>query len=205
MMTLDKAQMVLKAAIAKAQEIGQPMNVAVVDAGTNLTAFIPMDGAWLGSIDIAINKAFTAKAFNLSTLELGRNSQPGDQFFGIYVSNHARVMIFAGGIPIKANGEIVGAVGVSGGSGSAQDQAVAEAAGLLLSHSITGCGWRHEVAETFRGNSKSHGNIRSQQMMTLARKPEEITLDTRSDTPSAVGFGKIFRQYRVNAPRVCTY
>jgi uncharacterized protein GlcG (DUF336 family) len=127
MMTLDKAQVVLKAAIAKAKEIGQPMNVAVVDAGTNLTAFTRMDGAWLGSIDIAINKAFTAKAFDLSTLELGRNSQPGDQFFGIYVSNHARVMIFAGGIPIKENGEIVGAVGVSGGSG-AQDQAVAEAA-----------------------------------------------------------------------------
>ena len=127
MMTLDKAQVVLKAAIAKAKEIGQPMNIAVVDAGTNLTAFMRMDGAWLGSIDIAINKAFTAKAFDLSTLELGRNSQPGDQFFGIHVSNHARVMIFAGGIPIKENGEIVGAVGVSGGSG-AQDQEVAEVA-----------------------------------------------------------------------------
>ena len=127
MMTLDKAQMVLKAAIAKAKEIGQPMNIAVVDAGTNLTAFMRMDGAWLGSIDIAINKAFTAKAFDLSTLELGRNSQPGDQFFGIYVSNHSRVMIFAGGIPIKENGEIVGAVGVSRSSG-AQDQEVAEAA-----------------------------------------------------------------------------
>jgi uncharacterized protein GlcG (DUF336 family) len=127
MMTLDKAQLVIKAAVAKAREIGQPMNIAVVDAGTNLTAFSRMDGAWLGSIDIAINKAFTAKAFDISTLELGRNSQPGDQFFGIHASNHARVMIFAGGIPIKENDEIVGAVGVSGGSG-AQDQAVAEAA-----------------------------------------------------------------------------
>ena len=127
MMTLDKAQMVLKAAIAKAKEIGQPMNIAVVDAGTNLTAFMRMDGAWLGSIDIAINKAFTAKAFDLSTLELGRNSQPGDQFFGIYVSNHSRVMIFAGGIPIKENGQVAGAIGVSGGSGE-QDQKVAEAA-----------------------------------------------------------------------------
>jgi uncharacterized protein GlcG (DUF336 family) len=127
MMTLDKAQLVIKAAVAKAQEIGQPMNVAVVDAGTNLTAFTRMDGAWLGSIDIAINKAFTAKAFDISTLELGRNSQPGDQFFGIHVSNHTRVMIFAGGIPIKETGEIVGAVGVSGGSGE-QDQTVAEAA-----------------------------------------------------------------------------
>jgi len=126
MMTMDKAQLILKAAVAKAQEIGQPMNVAIVDAGTNLTAFARMDGAWLGSINIAINKAFTAKAFDISTMELGRNSQPGDQFFGIHVSNHTRVMIFAGGIPIKMNGQIVGAVGVSGGSGE-QDQAVAEA------------------------------------------------------------------------------
>jgi uncharacterized protein GlcG (DUF336 family) len=86
-----------------------------------------MDGAWLGSIDIAINKAFTAKAFDISTLELGRNSQPGNQFFGIHESNHGRVMIFAGGIPLKVSGQVVGAVGVSGGSGE-QDQAVAEAA-----------------------------------------------------------------------------
>jgi uncharacterized protein GlcG (DUF336 family) len=127
MMTLDKAQLVVKAAVAKAQEIGQPMNIAVVDSGTNLTAFARMDGAWLGSIDIAINKAFTAKAFDISTLALGQNSQPGDQFFGIHVSNHTRVMIFAGGIPIKENGQIVGAVGVSGGSG-VQDQTVAESA-----------------------------------------------------------------------------
>src|ERR1700754_4104224 len=127
MMTMDKAQLVVKAAVAKAQEIGQPMNIAVVDAGTNLTAFVRMDGAWLGSIDIAINKAFTAKAFDISTLELGHNSQPGDQFFGIHTSNHARVMIFAGGIPIKMKGQVVGAVGVSGGSGE-QDHAVAEAA-----------------------------------------------------------------------------
>jgi uncharacterized protein GlcG (DUF336 family) len=125
MMTMEKAQGIISAGIVKAKEIGQPMNIAVVDAGANLTAFARMDGAWLGSIDIAINKAFTAKAFDISTLELGRNSQPGDQFFGIHASNHTRVMIFAGGIPIKANGQIVGAVGVSGGSGK-QDQTVAE-------------------------------------------------------------------------------
>jgi uncharacterized protein GlcG (DUF336 family) len=127
MMTMEKAQRVIEAGIVKAKQIGQPMNIAVVDAGANLTAFVRMNGAWLGSIDIAINKAFTAKAFDISTLELGRNSQPGSQFFGIHASNHGRVMIFAGGIPIKTNGQIVGAVGVSGGSGE-QDQAVAEAA-----------------------------------------------------------------------------
>jgi uncharacterized protein GlcG (DUF336 family) len=127
MMTMEKAQLIISAGIVKAKEIGQPMNIAVVDVGTNLTAFARMDGAWLGSCDIAINKAFTAKAFDISTLEPGRNSQPGDQFFGIHVSNHDRVMTFAGGIPLKMNGQIVGAVGVSGGSGE-QDQAVAEAA-----------------------------------------------------------------------------
>ena len=127
MMTMEKAQLIISAGIVKAKEIGQPMNIAVVDVGTNLTAFARMDGAWLGSIDIAINKAFTAKAFDISTLELGRNSQPGNQFFGIHESNHGRVMIFAGGIPLKMNGQVVGAVGVSGGSGE-QDQAVAEAA-----------------------------------------------------------------------------
>src|SRR5277367_5263956 len=126
MMTTNKAQLIIEAGVAKAKEIGQPMNIAIVDAGANLQAFARMDGAWLGSIDIAINKAFTAKAFDLSTLELGKNSQPGDQFFGIHVSNHGRIMIFAGGIPIKMNGQIAGAVGVSGGSGE-QDQAVAEA------------------------------------------------------------------------------
>ncbi len=125
--TLEKAHKVIAAGEAKAHEIGQPMNIAVVDAGTNLVAFIRMDNAWLGSIDIAMNKAFTAKAFDISTRELGQNSQPGDQFFGIHVSNHDRVMIFAGGIPLKVDGKIVGAVGVSGGSGE-QDQAVAEAA-----------------------------------------------------------------------------
>jgi uncharacterized protein GlcG (DUF336 family) len=127
MMTMHKARLIIEAGVAKAKQIGQPMNIAVVDAGTNLTAFARMDGAWLGSIDIAINKAFTAKAFDLSTLDLGKNSQQGDQFFGIHVSNHTRVMIFAGGIPIKENGQVVGAVGVSGGSG-VQDQTVAEAA-----------------------------------------------------------------------------
>ena len=132
MMTMEKAQRIVEAGIAKAKEIRQPMNIAVVDVGANLTAFMRMDGAWLDSINIAINKAFTAKAFDVSTLELGHNSQPGGQFFGIHVSNHDRVMIFAGGIPIKMNGQIVGAVGVSGGSGE-QDQAVAEAAAAAWS------------------------------------------------------------------------
>lgn len=124
---LEEARHVIRAGIQKAEEIGQPMNIAVVDAGTNLIAFERMDGAWLGSIDIAINKAFTARAFDIQTKALAENSQSGEQFFGIHVSNHGRVMVFAGGIPLKMGDQVVGAVGVSGGVGK-QDQAVAEAA-----------------------------------------------------------------------------
>ena len=104
MITLDDARRVISAAEKKAREIGQPMNIAVVDGGGNLVSHVRMDGAWLGSIDISINKAFTARAFNVSTVELAENSQPGQQFFGIHISNHGRVMIFAGGIPLRRDG-----------------------------------------------------------------------------------------------------
>jgi uncharacterized protein GlcG (DUF336 family) len=130
---LEEARHVIRAGIQKAEEIGQPMNIAVVDAGTNLIAFERMDGAWLGSIDIAINKAFTARAFDIQTKALAENSQSGQQFFGIHVSNHGRVMVFAGGIPLKIGDQVVGAVGVSGGMGK-QDQAVAEAAASAFEH-----------------------------------------------------------------------
>src|SRR3954462_11279516 len=125
-MTLEEARRVIAAAERKAEDIGQPMNIAVVDAGGNLVAHVRMDKAWIGSVDIAINKAWTARAFDISTKELAELSQSGDQFFSIHASNHGRVMIFAGGIPLKRGDHVVGAVGVSGGMGK-QDQAVAEA------------------------------------------------------------------------------
>ena len=125
--TLEAARKIIRAGEEKATAIGQPMNIAVVDAGANLVAFERMEGAWIGSINISIKKAFTARAFDIETKALGENSQSGDQFFGIHASNHGRVMIFAGGVPLKVNGQVVGGVGVSGGSGK-QDQAVAEAA-----------------------------------------------------------------------------
>jgi uncharacterized protein GlcG (DUF336 family) len=124
--TLAEARKVIAHAERKAQEIKWPMNIAVVDAGGNLVSHVRMDGAWIGSIDISINKAYTSRAFDISTKDLASNSQPGDQFFGIHVSNGGRIMIFAGGIPLKRNGKVVGAIGVSGGSGD-QDQMVAEA------------------------------------------------------------------------------
>jgi uncharacterized protein GlcG (DUF336 family) len=126
MVTLGEARKVIAAAEQKAAEIKQPMNIAVVDEGGNLVSHVRMDGAWIGSIDVSINKAFTSRAFDISTKDLAQYSQSGGQFFGIHVSNHGRVMIFAGGIPLKRAGKVVGAVGVSGGSGE-QDQTVAEA------------------------------------------------------------------------------
>ena len=125
--TLEDARRVISAAENKAQEIGQPMNIAVVDAGGNLVSHVRMDGAWIGSIDISINKAFTSRAFDIATKDLAEHSQPGEQFYGIHLSNEGRIRIFAGGIALSSgDGEVVGAIGVSGGSGE-QDQAVAEA------------------------------------------------------------------------------
>ena len=126
MVTLNDAKNVIAAAEKKAMEIRQPMNIAVADAGGNLVAHVRMDGAWIGSIDISINKAFTSRAFDIATKDLAKHAQPGGQFYGIHVSNKGRVMLFAGGIPLKRNGQVEGAIGVSGGSGE-QDQAVAEA------------------------------------------------------------------------------
>ena len=126
MIQLADARRIIAAAEKKAEELGQPMNVAVVDEGGNLIAFERMANAWLGSIDISQKKAWTSRAFDITTKDLGSNSQSGDQFFGIHASNDGKVMIFAGGIPLKQDGKVVGAIGVSGGSGK-QDHAVAEA------------------------------------------------------------------------------
>ena|ERR1700743_80930 len=126
MIRLDDARRIIAAAEKKAKEIGQPMNIAVADEGGNLISHVRMDDAWLGSIDISIKKAYTARAFNIATKDLATHSQSGGQFFGIHASNDGKIMIFAGGIPLKRDGKIVGAIGVSGGSGD-QDHAVAEA------------------------------------------------------------------------------
>jgi uncharacterized protein GlcG (DUF336 family) len=124
--TLEAAQAVVDAARAKADEIGVPMNIAVVDDGNNLTAFARMDGAWLGSIDIAQNKAYTARSFDMSTKDLAPLCQPNQPLFGIHASNQGRLIVFAGGIPLTSGEDVVGAIGVSGGSVE-QDHEVAEA------------------------------------------------------------------------------
>lgn len=124
---LEEAQEIIRAAMQKAEEIGQPMNVAIVDNGRQLKAFARMEDAWLGSISIAIDKAFTAVSFLMSTQDLAEMTQPGQPLYGLETTNGGRVVNFAGGILLtREDGQVAGAIGVSGGTVD-QDQEVAEA------------------------------------------------------------------------------
>lgn len=130
--SLDEATRVLDAARRQAETMGLAMNIAVVDAGGRLSAFARMDGAWLGSIDIAQKKAFTARAFDLSTRELATLAGPGQPLYGIANTNDGDVVIFAGGVLLKRADAIIGAVGASGGQPD-QDHDVACAGAAALS------------------------------------------------------------------------
>jgi uncharacterized protein GlcG (DUF336 family) len=126
-LTLADAREMIAAGEKKAQELGIPYNLAVVDSGGALIAHVRMDGAWLGSIDISIHKAFTSRAFDMPTQDLAKMAQSGKPLFGINSTNHEKIVIFAGGMPVKAGNAVVGAVGASGGTVE-QDQKVVEAA-----------------------------------------------------------------------------
>lgn len=131
-LSLEQAQAAVAAAIKKAAEIDTKMDIAVVDAGANLKAFARMDGAWLGSIDIAIKKAKTSRFFDFPTGVIGELSQPGGPLFNIEVSNGG-LITFPGGLPIKdADGNVIGAIGVSG-STVENDHIVAEAGAAAAS------------------------------------------------------------------------
>ena len=124
--TLAQAEKAIAAAKIKAAAINTKMNIAIVDGGANLVAFARMDGAWLGSVDISIKKAKTARFFDMNSGVIGELSQPGGSLFNIEHSNNGLIS-FPGGIPLKnADGEIIGAIGVSGSSVE-NDHAVADA------------------------------------------------------------------------------
>ncbi|MBA6155185.1 heme-binding protein [Tenacibaculum sp. S7007] len=124
--TLEQAEKIIVAAKAKSIEINTKMNIAVVDSGANLVAFARMDGAWLGSLDISIKKAKTSRFFDMNTGVIGELSQPGGALYNIEHSNNG-LITFPGGVPLKdANGNVIGAVGVSGSSVE-NDHTVAEA------------------------------------------------------------------------------
>jgi uncharacterized protein GlcG (DUF336 family) len=129
--TLEQAEQLSKAAKEKANAIGVPMNIAIVDEGANLVAFHRMDNAWLGSVDIAIKKAKTARFFDMNSGEIGKLSQPGGPLYNIEHSNGG-LITFPGGVVLKdGDGKIVGAIGVSGGSVE-QDHEVASAGAEAL-------------------------------------------------------------------------
>lgn len=129
--TLAQAEKAIAAAKQKSTAIDTKMNIAIVDAGANLVAFGRMDGAWLGSLDISIKKAKTARFFDMNTGVIGELSQPGQPLFNIEHSNDG-LITFPGGVPIKnASGEIIGAIGVSGSSVE-NDHTVAEAGATAL-------------------------------------------------------------------------
>jgi uncharacterized protein GlcG (DUF336 family) len=132
-LTLEDAKRMLSAAEIKAESLGIAYNIAVVDAGGHLLAFVRQDGALIGSIDLAIDKAVTARIFNMATSDLARLAQSGEPLFGIQQSNAGRVVIFGGGMPVMFGGNIVGAVGASAGTVE-QDIVVAEAAIAALGH-----------------------------------------------------------------------
>lgn len=126
-LSLADARRLIAAAEKKATQLGIPYNIAVVDAGGNLISHVRMDGAWLGSIDISIHKAWTSRAFDMATGDLAKMAQSGKPLFGINSTNHEKVVIFAGGMPVKKGDMVVGAVGASGGTVD-QDKEVVEAA-----------------------------------------------------------------------------
>ena len=130
--TLDQAHHAVEAALTKAGEMGVKMDIAVVDAGANLKAFVRMDGAWLGSIDIAQKKARTARWFDMPTGNIGGLSQPGGPLYNIEHSNNG-LITFPGGLPLtNSGGEVIGAIGVSGSSVE-DDHAVASAGAAVVS------------------------------------------------------------------------
>ena len=133
-LTLDLALDMIAAARAKATEIGVPMVIAVVDAGGNLVAQQRMDDALLVSIDISLNKAYTAVAVKMPTHELAPLVQPGAPLFGISLADRGRVVVFGGGFPLKRGTKIIGGIGVSGGSVE-EDMSCAAAAVELFKNS----------------------------------------------------------------------
>lgn len=128
----DSARHILRTATAKARELDAKMNVAVVGADGHLKAFFRMEGAWMGSIDIAIRKAKTARYFNMPTGEIGNISQPGGSLYQIEHSNGG-LITFPGGVPLKTKeGDIVGAIGVSGDAVEKDHEVASAGAQYLL-------------------------------------------------------------------------
>ncbi len=136
MLSLSEATRVLAAAEEKAISIGRPMNLCVCDEGGHILAHIRMDGAWRGGVDLAMRKAYTACAFEMQTKDLANQARSGEDYQGISGCHHDKLMIAPGGVPLRRNGRIAGAIGVSGGLGN-QDQIVCEAAARAFTNELS--------------------------------------------------------------------
>lgn len=124
---LESVKKIIEGAEKEAADIGVQMVISVVDAGGNLIATHRMDDAWIASLDVAQNKAWTSVALKMPTSNLEEAASPNNELYGLNTTNQGRIVVFGGGIPLEKDGQVVGAVGVSGGA-VAQDVQVAEAA-----------------------------------------------------------------------------
>ena len=129
--THDQAKRALEAALSKATEIGSPSSVAIVDAGRELVAFARQDGALLASTEISQAKAYTARSLNMNTADVGPLTQPGQPLYLLEVSHQRPLVTFAGGRPLKDGDEVVGAIGVAGGTVDQDDEVAAAGAAAL--------------------------------------------------------------------------
>ncbi len=123
-LTRQQCDAIVRAAATKAEEIGSPSSIAIMDEGRNLMAFSRMDSALLGSIEIAIGKAYTARSLNSRTSDVARLVQPGEALYGLEVTHRHPLVVFGGGVPLMGGGEVIGSVGVAGGTVE-QDEEVA--------------------------------------------------------------------------------
>ena len=130
---LEEANRILQAGIIHAKKIGSPSTIAVVDVGGTVVVQARMDGASLSSVALAYNKAYTSLSCRLATSDITKIAQPGGDFYGIANGLGGRAIIFPGGIPIAIDGQVVGAVGASGGNGAQDEQVARAAAGLPTS------------------------------------------------------------------------
>lgn len=134
-MTLKLAVSLIEKVEERAESLGVPVVIAVSDASARPVAVHCMDGAYIGSYDIALNKTFTSVGFKMSTEQLGKLSQPGQPLYGIQFTNQGKVVIFGGGEPLMAGSTMIGAVGVSGGT-AGQDTALASEAKKIFESEV---------------------------------------------------------------------
>jgi uncharacterized protein GlcG (DUF336 family) len=135
-LSASHARELIETSILKAKTLNVPCSIAVLGQDGHLLSFDRQDGAISGSVELAINKAFTAQIFNITTDRLNALAQPGAELFGIQHSHNGRVVVFGGGIPIQLQGQAIGAIGVSGGT-VAEDVAIAEAGAAILADLLT--------------------------------------------------------------------